>query len=327
MRGRFRTTKRLLFFGAVRLLKLIAAVLPRRATFAVFGAIARVAHRIDRPAVRRSHAHLEKAFGRGLSADARDEIVEGMFRVFGHNLVDLLRPRPFVGDRPEAIVDAEGLEHLRRPLDEGRGVVALSAHFGNWELLGAALTAWGFPLHVLAARLFDPRSDRLLNRWRRARGVRVHHRDGGLAPLVSALRSGEIVGALVDQDGPGRGIFVGFFGSPARTSVGPFVLAARTGAALVPVLIHLDADGRHRIRVSPELVPRAELAGLERVRDLVTRWHAVLESAIREHPEQWVWHHRRWRSRPAGSADLRESSKERPYLPSFQNSRSRVFAR
>lgn len=322
MRGRFRTMKRLLFFAAVRSLQVFAAVLPRRVLLAVFGGIADVAHRIDRPAVRRSLAHLEKAFGDELTPETRDRVVRDMFRVFGHNLVDLLRPAPFPGGDPAAIVDAEGLEHLERPLREGRGVIALSAHLGNWEVLGAALAAWGFPLHVLAARLFDGRSDRLLNGWRRARGVRVHHRDEGLAPLLAVLRRGEILGALVDQHGPGPGIWADFFGWPARTSTVPFVLARRTGAALVPVFIHLGPDGRHRIRVEAALA--SDGADL---RDLVTRWHARLEAAIREHPAQWVWHHRRWRPRAPQEQDLRDFSKKPAYLPSSRASRPRVFAR
>jgi KDO2-lipid IV(A) lauroyltransferase len=323
MRGKFRRTKRLLFYAAVRFLGTLAGLLPRRTALSVFAAIGNVVRRVDRPAVRRSRAHVGKALGREIPAAGRERIVREMFPAFGRNLVDLLRDRPFGSDE----MQAEGLEHLERAYRRGRGVVALSGHLGNWEVLGAAVAARGYPLHVLAARLFDRRSDRLLNEWRTEHGIRVHRRSEGLGPLLAALRKGEIVGALADQDAPGRAMFVDFFRHPARTPVAPFVLGLRAGAALVPLFIHLDGEGRHRITVRPEIVPAGHLRGPARLRDLVRRWHDVLEAEIRAHPEQWVWFHRRWKSAPGPLADFGELSKEPAYLSSLQGSRRRVFAR
>jgi KDO2-lipid IV(A) lauroyltransferase len=321
MRGRFRTTKRFLVYGAVRVLQVLATILPRPLALRTFAAIGNVVWHVDRPAVRRSRANLERAFGRRLSRSDRERVIRSMFQTTGRNLVDLLRLSPFDASQLESLVEFEGLEHLDRPIREGRGVVALSAHLGNWEVLGAALSARGYPLHVVAAKLFDRRSDRLLNAWRGAHGVHVHHRTGGLAPLLGVLRAGGIVGTLADQDVPGRARWVDFFGSPARTPVAPFVLARRTGAALVPIWIRLGSDGRHHVRVLPEILPSSSLS------DLLSQWHAVLETAIRAHPEQWVWYHRRWKSPPPKLDDLRKFSRKPAYLPSFQSSRRRVFAR
>jgi KDO2-lipid IV(A) lauroyltransferase len=323
MRGKFRRTKRVLFYAAVRILRVLASLLPRRVALSAFAAIGAAVGRLDRAAARRSRAHLATAFGHETPAAERERILRGMFRALGRNLVDLLRTRPLGRDA----VRLEGLEHLERAFRRGRGVVALSGHLGNWEILGAVLAARGYPLRVIAARLFDPRSDRLLNEWRSEHGVRVHDRDAGLAPLLAALRRAEVVGALVDQDAPGRGIVADFFGRPARTAIAPFVLARRTGAALVPAFVHLDAEGRHRIVLRPEIVPAENLRGASRLRDLVRRWNAVLEAEIRAHPEQWVWFHRRWKSQPVPIADCRESSKEPEYLRSLRGSRRRVFAR
>jgi KDO2-lipid IV(A) lauroyltransferase len=323
MRGKFRRTKRLLFYAAVRLFGVLATILPRRAALAAFAGIGCVVRSVDRAAVRRSRAHLAKALAREIPPAARERILREMFPAFGRNLVDLLGSRPLgAGD-----LQVDGVEHLERAVRRGRGVVALSGHLGNWEVLGAAVAARGVPLHVLAARLFDRRSDRLLTEWRSARGIRVHDRSEGLGPFLAALRRGEIVGALADQDAPGRAMFVDFFRQPARTPVAPFVLAVRTRAAIVPLFIHLDGDGRHRIVVRPEIVPDGRLRGPARLRDLVSRWHAVLEAEIRAHPEQWVWFHRRWKSAPSPLADFREFSKEPAYLATFQGSRRRVFAR
>jgi KDO2-lipid IV(A) lauroyltransferase len=115
---------------------------------------------------------------------------------------------------------------------------------------------------------------------------------------------------------------VDFFGVPARTPSAVFALARRTGAPLLPVLAHLGEDGRHRIRVWPEITPSAHPDPDEALREDVAAWHAVLESAIREHPEQWVWFHRRWKTRPADEPQsFAESSKEPPYPQAFQPSK------
>jgi KDO2-lipid IV(A) lauroyltransferase len=286
-----------------------------------FAAFASLVHLIDRPAVGRSLRHLEMA-GVGPDAAARRRIVREMFRATGRNLVDLFR-LPRTGPEEFArIVSFEGLEHLDRALARGRGAVVLSAHLGNWEVLGAALAARGYPMNIIARRIFDPRSDRLLNRWRRACGVRVVTRQDGLFPAVRALRRGEVVGTLADQDTRGPAVFADFFGRPARTPEGPFRIARRTGAALVPLWIHLGEDGVHRVRVLPEIPPPAQ-GGIHADAE---RWHRILEEAVRERPEQWVWHHRRWKSSPpaAERQSVRNISKERSYPSRFQRSREVV---
>jgi KDO2-lipid IV(A) lauroyltransferase len=192
----------------------------------------------------------------------------------------------------------EGLTHLDAALRSGRGVVALSAHLGNWEVLGAALAASGYPVSVVAREVFDPRTDRVLNGWRERAGVRVHPRARGLFGAVRDLREGRIVGTLVDQDTGGPSVFADFFGRAARTPSAPFVLARRTGASLVPMWIHMREDGVHVVEVRPAIPRSASVAGDAALLADVAAWHRQLEGAIRAYPEQWVWHHRRWKTRP-----------------------------
>ena len=297
MRGRFRKTKRVLFHLAVRGLQGLARGLPRAAALRVFGAIAGIVYRIDRPAVRRSRDHLAIAFGPPVRARDHERIVRGMFRATARNVVDVLRPFPRGTAAVANLVRFEGLEHLHAARRAGRGVVALSAHLGNWEVLGAGLVAHGIPVDVVAQKLFEPGADRMLNDWRRAAGVCVHPRGAGLAGVLRALRTGHVVGMLVDQDMPGPSIFASFFGHPARTLRSPFVLARRTGAALVPIWIRMEADGRHVAVIEPALESGPGEGESTLVAD-AEAWHRRLEAAIRAFPEQWVWHHRRWRTRP-----------------------------
>ncbi|NNE43011.1 MAG: lysophospholipid acyltransferase family protein [Gemmatimonadetes bacterium] len=312
----------------MRVLQGIARGLPRGLALRVFAGIAALVHRLDHAAVRRSLEHLRIAGFRPTDDPAREEIVRAMFRASGRNAVDLLRMSGFTPEELRALVRFDGLEHLREALARGRGVVALSAHFGNWEMLAAGLAANGIPVTIVARKIFDERSNRVLNSWRRACGVRVVTRQKGLFPAVSALRQGDMVGTLVDQDTGGPSIFADFFGRSAKTPRAPFLLARRTGAAMIPMWIRLDEDGVHRATIRPPLEP-ARAATLEQgLRADVERWHRILEEAIREHPEQWVWHHRRWKTRPPEESDsLRDLSKTSPYPADFQRSREVVGAR
>lgn len=324
MRGRFRTTKRLLFHGAVRCLQGMARVLPRGAAMRVFEVVASAAFLVDRPAVRRSLSHLDIAFGPTHDPKGRRDLVRAMFRATGRALVDVLRP-PRSDGYPD-LVECTGLEHLDRALAAGRGVVALSGHVGNWEMLGAALAGRGYPVHVLAKPTFDRRSDRMLNGWRRASGVQLLT-GRGLRDAVQVLRRGEVLGTLADQDAPGAGVFVDFFGRAARTRRAPFRLARRCGAPLVPMFITMRPDGRYRVVIHPALVPSRASDSEVALREDVAAWHDRLEEAIREAPEQWVWHHRRWKTRPPGETNLRDFCNKTAYLKSYQTSSKVALAR
>jgi len=312
----------------VRLLQILAVGLPRPTALRVFAGIARLVRRIDRPAVRRSLANLEIAARVASTEERRREIVREMFRGTGRNLVDLFRLGS--GRTRRAVVEGvrfEGLEHLEAAVAKGRGVVLLSAHLGNWEVLAAALVSHGLPLSVVAQELFDRRSDRLLNAWRRACGVEVIRRREGIFRATRALREGRILGTLVDQDVGGASVFVPFFGRPARTAAGPFRLGRRVGAELVPAWITMGDDGVHRAVIHPALPRPAAADPEEALRADVEEWHAILEKAIEAHPGQWVWHHRRWKTPPPEAPELRTWSSESLYPATFQRSRKVSAAR
>ncbi len=253
------------------------------------------------------------------------------YRATGRNVLDLLRS--FHREPADVLqnVEFEGIEHLEAARARGRGVVALSAHLGCWEIMGAALAARGYPVHVLVRRLFDSRSDALLNAWRGRCGLTLHDGRGGVIPVIRALREGALLGALVDQDTRGPAVFAEFFGRPARTSSLPFLLARRTGAPMVPMWIHRDARGGHRVRIRPELPPSTLSDPGAAIRADAAAWNRLLEGVIRRHPEEWVWHHRRWKTPPAAPSsapsDFRTFPRRSRQLITFQSSRRTVSAR
>jgi KDO2-lipid IV(A) lauroyltransferase len=207
----------------------------------------------------------------------------------------LFRPQSFLLSR----VQVEGIEHLRSAMAQGKGALILTAHLGNWELLAASHVLTGFPLSVVVRLLDQPSLDRLVARFRARSLAELIDKRRAIAEVLSALRRQRMVGILLDQNASRReGVFVPFFGVPASTSKGLALLALKTGAPVVPIFIHREPDGRHRVIVDPAVpLPRTG----NRERDLVEATAAftrIIEAKVRRWPEQWLWIHRRWKTRP-----------------------------
>ncbi len=195
-----------------------------------------------------------------------------------------------------------GLEHLQRALEAGRGAVITTAHCGNWEMLNPALSEAGIPMTFAVREVFDPRLDQIATLFRERFGTEVVPRGPSAGRrLARALRANRAVGLLIDQDlRDAPGVFVPFFGRPAWTPSGAAVFGLRFGSPLIPVLACRRSDGSHRIDVHPPLPAPVGGSDEERIRELTAAATAAIEAQIRAHPEQWVWFHRRWRTRPQG---------------------------
>ena len=202
--------------------------------------------------------------------------------------------------RVTAQVEITGLEHLRKTLErDGRGLV-LSAHLGNWELLTLAPAITGLPLTVVARALDRPSLDAWADRLRRTTGVEVVDKRHALRPVLDALRRGRLVGVLLDQNASRReGVFVPFFGRLASTSRSIAVLALRTRTPVIPAFARRVGPGRHVIAIHPEL-PLPPGGDEDAIRMLTAQCTASIEAAIRATPDQWLWCHDRWRTRPPG---------------------------
>ena len=192
-----------------------------------------------------------------------------------------------------------GLEHLTGALRPGRGAVFITGHCGNWEWLNLGLGASGVPMTVAAREVYDPRLDEVARRLRGRFGgqTALRGRDAG-GRLVKALRQGRVVGLLIDQDIDAPGVFVDFFGQPAWTPSGAALLALRTGSPVVTGFATRMPSGRMRLSFSPpvEMARGPDLdTDTARLTALLT---AHIERQVREHPEQWVWMHRRWKHQP-----------------------------
>ncbi|NLO56287.1 MAG: lysophospholipid acyltransferase family protein [Thermovirga sp.] len=223
-------------------------------------------------------------------------IVKESYQNLGRGLAEVLR-LPSLCPNILNYVEIHGEENLRDALAKGKGVVALTAHFGNWEYAAAVLAMRGFPMNAIGAEQRDPRITDLVVSLRSSCGVKTMSRGFDLKGAVRCLRDGEVLGVLLDQDFGDDGMVVPFMGMPASTPFGPVKMADRLGSAVVPIFIIRRPDGvRHDLFIEPALEEAGGApfgqdveASLELCNDTLGEW-------IVRYPEQWMWLYPRWAS-------------------------------
>ena len=202
------------------------------------------------------------------------------------------------GREIERYIRFSGLDHLRQALEKGRGVLVLTGHLGNWELLVNGAAMLGYPANIVYRPLDSRGMDLFFRKLRGRYKARLLPKDKALRPMLKALRQGELVEFMFDQNPRRRqGVYVDFFGKPACTHAALALMALRTGAPVLPMF--LVREGRcYRVVIGPEL-PLIDTG--DRDRDVAAntrRYNQALESVIRRYPEQWFWVHRRWKKQP-----------------------------
>ncbi len=249
--------------------------------------------------------NLQTAFP-NLSNNERKRILHGSFQNLGRLLVEFTHFPELNKTNISQVVIHDGLENYLEGLRRGRGVIFMTAHFGAWELSSFAHAVYGYPLKFLVRPIDNPRVEKLISDHRTSSGNVPIERRSAARDVLKALRRNEAVGILFDQNTTrSEGVFAEFFGIPAATTPSIALFALRTGAAVVPgFLIWDEGLGKHRLRLDPpvELIDSGDLD-----RDIVENtklFNKILEGYIRKHPDQWLWIHRRWKTRPEGQPSL-----------------------
>lgn len=288
-----KSLRRFCAYLLIRVLVSLARVLPRRLGSAVFGNLGAAAYLCLRKSRRIALVNLRLIYGRAVPDKEIRRIARRAFINLGKFAYDVVSLNRVAPQGLARIIEVTGLDNLDRAFARGKGVILLSGHVGNWELMAAYLSRAGYPLNVLATRLKNSRLDELIVSLRRNVGIAVLERSGGLKDALRCLNRGEILGILIDQDTSVESVLVDFLGRPTKTAVGPVKLASRTGAAIVPLAMLMTDNGHYRIEVKEPLVVSGQEASL--VND-VERCSKAVETFIRAEPSQWVWMHRRWKS-------------------------------
>ena len=234
-----------------------------------------------------------------LSAARHKEIVDGVFRSIARVLVAFAKFPAIRRNNVQQWIRCEGLEHVEAALQQGRGVLFATAHLGNWELSAYAHALLAAPMDVVVRPLDNPLLDALVEGRRSLSGNRIVGKQEYARAILKALAANRAVGILVDQNSAAdAGVFVDFFGVKACAGVGFAKLAARGGAAVIPgFAVWEETEKRYVLRFRPPV----EITG-DAERDTQTI-QSEIERAIRQHPDQWLWIHRRWKTRPAGEPE------------------------
>ena len=283
----------------IRALQLALRVIPRRAALGVGRLAGHLAWAIDarhrRIAIENLRASLPEAAPRGVA----ERIARRCFSHFGAVAADCLLLRYRRVRDVDRLAEWEGVEHLKRAHLMGKGVFVVSAHMGNWEMV-ALLQGWvGLPMAMVTRPLDNPRLETMLANGRRASGNEIVHKRRAVRGILKALADGWCIALLIDQDFvESDRVFVPFFGREASAAPTLGLLAMRTGAPIVPVVSELLPDGRYVIRYLPPIEPRSTGDREADVLGIMERCTALLESEIRRRPDQWLWMHRRWKTRP-----------------------------
>jgi KDO2-lipid IV(A) lauroyltransferase len=236
----------------------------------------------------------------------RRRIVRGVFLSLGRLLAEFCRFPKYSRENVSRVAVYEGFENFDTAQRRGKGVLFLTAHLGAWEVGSFVHSVHGHPLRVVVRPLDNPYVDRLVERYRTLHGNQTFPKDEFARGLLSAMRAGETVGLLMDQNmTPPQGVFVPFFGVQACTASGIARVALHTDASVIPAFTIWDPVLRkYRVHFDPPLtLVRTDNAEADLVANTAI-FNNVLEQYVRKYPDQWLWVHRRWKTRPEGEKPL-----------------------
>jgi KDO2-lipid IV(A) lauroyltransferase len=241
-----------------------------------------------------------------MSKGGRRKIIFQLFIGFGRHLAEFCMFPRYTRDNAQQVAIYDGFENYDAARAAGSGVLLLTAHLGAWEIGSFVHSIFGHPINIVVRRLDNPKVDGLVERYRTLHGNQTFAKEDFARGLLAAMKAGETVGILMDTNmTPPQGVFVDFFGVPACTAVGLARVAMRSRAAVVPAFTIWDqALQKYRVRFDPAL--RLICTGdddADAVANTAMFTRVIQEYATR-YPEQWLWVHRRWKTRPEGEPPL-----------------------
>ncbi len=291
---------RSLLFSLLKFVGFFIRFLPWRLGVHFGGSLGTIAFYLLRRERKRSLESLQVAFGFEKSKQELLRIARRNFKNLGKGLIEILNLQYLTSDQIKSLILLEGEEYLKEAATAGNGTILVSGHIGNWELLAAGLCIRGYKVHAIAAPLFDPRIDEWIVRLRSKFNIETISRGSPSSSrkILNVLRKKEILGLLIDQDTKVEGVFVNFFNKQAYTPSGAAQLALRSGSTTMLTFVTRLPGDRHRITIHK---PINLIKSGNRDTDIQSNtalFTACIEEHVKQYPDQWVWMHRRWKTKP-----------------------------
>jgi len=291
---------RIVVYALARGLGAVLYTFPRAWLLAFARGLGSLAFRILPKHRQETTRNLTVAFGKEKSTAEITRLAQGVFQNLAQTAFEALQFPKWKNYALDQIIDfGDAPEKYRALLAEGKGLITITSHIGNWELLGGIPAMKGFKSKAIARRLRYPRFQNWVESLRRSIGVELIYRDDSPKKIFQCLKNGEALGLLPDQDIAGlKGVFVDFFGKPAHTSIAPVKLSLTTGAPIACVFLVRLPKNKYKIIFKDVIRPFIEGSEAEALQKYTALWMRDIEDVIRQYPDQWGWMHNRWRTKP-----------------------------
>jgi KDO2-lipid IV(A) lauroyltransferase len=285
-------------YWLVRFMIWISNVISRKVWLRICGGLGLLAYNLAGETRKLTVKHLTMAFPEKGKNEIK-RLAKSTFKMLGKNAGEVIRTSSInnLADL-EKILVTTGFENFEKANKKGKGVIFVTCHLGAFDLQVTNMALRGLNPNIIGTPLKDPRLNDLLWNYRNAHGAIAIERGKETFRMIKVLKSGGSVALLIDQDTRVKTVFANFFGIPAATPVGATILAIKTGAAIVPTYIYLGSDNLQHMHILPEMP--MHITGIEE-QDLIYNTQLMndfIEQQIRKYPDQWVWMHERWKTRP-----------------------------
>ncbi len=285
----------------VRAFVSVIRLLPLNIGMLVGKSLAYAIYLIDRKHRKVAYENLRNAYGEDLSDFQIKKIIRRNYLHFASVGIDFIRlPQIVNSSNWQKRFEVEGLEFARKALKEGKGIIFVAGHVGNWEVTGCAFDFFFHPVHSIAKHMKNPFVDKFFTSLREHGNQKIIFKEKAARAMIRVLKNNEILGILVDQNAKKNSIFVDFFGQKAATTRVVATLSLKTGAPIIMAFLRRSDRRRYKFKITMSKPIQIEKTGdLEKdILNLTQRYTTIMESRIREHPHEWIWIHRRWKTRP-----------------------------
>ncbi|MEP6901519.1 MAG: lysophospholipid acyltransferase family protein [Actinomycetota bacterium] len=241
-----------------------------------------------------------------LSAEEKERIVYGTFESLGRHLGFVSHFNKFKLENVLELVEVVGKEHFDRAHETGQGILFFTGHFGSWEVFNLLPPAFGFGMNILVRRIDNSLVENFVDKMRTRFGSVTLDKTKAARTMFRLLENGELLGILADLNVQEKeGVFVNFFGVPASTTVSIAKLAIKTDAIVLPAFaVWEESKKKYVVYLEPPIEYQSKDNSPENIRELTQKITSTVEKYVRLYPEQWLWIHKRWNTRPKGEADL-----------------------